>query len=51
MYTRLNNLANSDDTVIKYTELKHRLDVTRSELRKIFRTVTYHNIARILEQP
>ena len=51
MYRRLYYLAYKDKTLVKYTELKHDLDVIRIELLSIFRTITYSTIARILEEP
>ncbi|XP_043280547.1 activating signal cointegrator 1 complex subunit 2 [Venturia canescens] len=51
MYKRLEPLAHKDETIARYMELKHRLDVTRVELLKIFRTLTFHRIEGILEAP
>lgn len=51
LYKRLHNLAFNDENMIKYSELKHLLLSTRMELIKIFRIITFKDIAWILEQP
>ncbi|KAJ8686407.1 hypothetical protein QAD02_022201 [Eretmocerus hayati] len=48
MYKRLDNLAYKDETIEKYMELKHRLDVTRVEILTVYRTVVYNGIENIL---
>ncbi|XP_051174553.1 activating signal cointegrator 1 complex subunit 2 [Leptopilina boulardi] len=49
MYEKLDSLAMREDKMIKYIELKHRLDVSRVELLKLYRIIIYKNIADILE--
>ncbi|KAK0081891.1 hypothetical protein PV325_011418 [Microctonus aethiopoides] len=51
LYKRLHNLAFNEENMIKYSELKHLLLSTRMELIKIFRIITFKDIAWILEQP
>ncbi|XP_011503352.1 PREDICTED: activating signal cointegrator 1 complex subunit 2, partial [Ceratosolen solmsi marchali] len=49
IYKRLNDLASVDETVQKYVELKHRLDVIRIEILHIYRTIIYKQIKNIGE--
>lgn len=49
MYEKLDSLALNDETMPKYIELKHRLDVSRVELLKLYRMIIYKNIGDILE--
>lgn len=51
IYKRLYALGYNEDHLIKFTELKHFLDVTRIEFLKVFRSVSYKDITWILEQP
>ncbi|KAF7993237.1 hypothetical protein HCN44_006297 [Aphidius gifuensis] len=51
LYKKLHDIGYNEENLIKYTELKHYLDVTRIELLKIFRVASYKDIAWILEQP
>lgn len=51
MYRRLAPLEHDEETFEMYMELKHRLDVSRVELLRIFRNVTFHNIEEILAAP
>lgn len=49
MYEKLDSLALHEETMPKYMELKHRLDVSRVELLKLYRIIIYKNIGDILE--
>jgi hypothetical protein len=47
MYKKLDKLAYNDENMPKYMELKHRLDVTRTELLKLYRIIIYEPILNI----
>lgn len=49
MYKILKNLAYNDENMPKYIELKHRLDVIRIEILKLFRIIIYEPILTIQE--
>lgn len=49
MYKILKNLAYNDENMPKYIELKHRLDVIRIEILKLFRIIIYEPILAIQE--
>ncbi|XP_033215315.1 activating signal cointegrator 1 complex subunit 2 isoform X2 [Belonocnema kinseyi] len=50
MYKRLNYFALQDETMPKYIELRYRLDVSRVEILKLYRTIVYKNIGDILDK-
>ncbi|RLU22676.1 hypothetical protein DMN91_004954 [Ooceraea biroi] len=50
MYKKLDKLAYNDDSMPKYMELKHRLDVTRVELLNLYRIIVYEPILNIQEK-
>jgi len=47
MYKKLDKLAYNDESMPKYMELKHRLDVTRIELLNLYRIIIYEPILNI----
>lgn len=49
MYDKLDSLAYIDETMPKFMELKHRLDVTRAEFIKLYRTLMYKYIDEMME--
>lgn len=49
MYKILHSLAFKDETVAKYMELKHRLDVIRVEVLNVYRKIIRKDIKNILE--
>lgn len=50
MYKKLDKLAYSEESMPKYIELKHRLDVTRVEILNLYRIITYESILSIQEK-
>lgn len=50
MYKKLDKLAYSEESMPKYIELKHRLDVTRVEMLNLYRIITYEPILKIQEK-
>ena len=50
MYKKLNSLVLQEETMPKYIELKYRLDVSRVEILKLYRTVIYKNIGDIIDR-
>ncbi|XP_017759307.1 PREDICTED: activating signal cointegrator 1 complex subunit 2 [Eufriesea mexicana] len=49
MYKILDNLANNDENMPKYVQLKHRLDVIRIEIINLFRIIIYEPVSNIQE--
>lgn len=49
MYKTLDNLANNDENMPKYVQLKHRLDVIRIEIINLFRIIIYEPMSNIQE--
>lgn len=49
MYKKLDKLAYSEESMPKYIELKHRLDVTRVEMLNLYRIIIYEPILNIQE--
>ncbi|XP_031788884.1 activating signal cointegrator 1 complex subunit 2 [Nasonia vitripennis] len=49
MYKRLDDLAFKDETIAKYMELKHRLDVARVEILNIYRMLVYTDVKNTVE--
>ncbi|XP_046409686.1 activating signal cointegrator 1 complex subunit 2 [Neodiprion fabricii] len=50
MYKRLEQLAYTEETMEKYFEIEHRLDVTRVEMLKLYRSIIFISINDILEK-
>lgn len=50
MYDKLDSLAYRDEMLPKFMELKHRLDVTRAEFIKLYRTLMYTYIDEMIEK-
>ncbi|XP_012277667.1 activating signal cointegrator 1 complex subunit 2 isoform X2 [Orussus abietinus] len=50
MYKKLEHVAYKDETMGRYAEAKHRLDVTRVEFLQLYRTIIYKPIMDILEK-
>ncbi|XP_063984523.1 activating signal cointegrator 1 complex subunit 2 isoform X2 [Diachasmimorpha longicaudata] len=51
IYKNLEFIGYNDDNLIDYAETKHFLEITRVSMIKVFRTITYRDIALILQQP
>lgn len=47
IYKKLDVLAFKDETIAKYMELKHRLDVTRVEIINVYRTIVHKDVKSI----
>lgn len=50
MYKKLDKLAYNEESMPKYIELKHRLDVTRVEMLNLYRIIIYEPILNIQEK-
>ncbi|XP_011866691.1 PREDICTED: activating signal cointegrator 1 complex subunit 2-like isoform X2 [Vollenhovia emeryi] len=50
MYKKLDKLAYKEESIPKYMELKHRLDVTRVEMLSLYRIITYEPVLSIQEK-
>jgi len=50
MYKKLDKLAYNEESMPKYIELKHRLDVTRVEMLTLYRIIIYEPILHIQEK-
>ncbi|TGZ50248.1 activating signal cointegrator 1 complex subunit 2 [Temnothorax longispinosus] len=50
MYKKLDKLAYNEESMPKYIELKHRLDVTRVEMLNVYRIIIYEPILNIQEK-
>ncbi|XP_058799913.1 activating signal cointegrator 1 complex subunit 2 [Phymastichus coffea] len=48
MYKRLNDLAFKDETLARFMELKHRLDITRIEIINVYRTIVYKDVKNVI---
>ncbi|XP_076184054.1 activating signal cointegrator 1 complex subunit 2 [Ptiloglossa arizonensis] len=49
MYNKLDKLGYNEANLLKYTELKYRLDVTRIEMLHLFRIIIYEPVRNIQE--
>jgi hypothetical protein len=48
IYKMLDDLIFIDETIPKYVELKHRLDIVRIEILTIYRIIIYKNIKHLI---